>query len=67
MENLLKPLNWITANITEAFGRRYKMWIYNPETNDKDLWVDLVDENGEPLVDEDGDIIDDPDGYFSNY
>jgi len=43
------------------------MWTYNPETNDKDLWVDLVDENGEPLVDEDGDIIDDPDGYFSNY
>lgn len=43
------------------------MWTYNPETNDKDLWVDLDDENGEPLVDEDGEIIDDPDGYFSNY
>lgn len=47
--------------------RRCKMWTYNPETNDKDLWVDLVDENGEPLVDEDGEIIDDPDGYFSDY
>ena len=43
------------------------MWVYNPETNDKDLWVDLVDADGEPLVDEDGEIIDDPDGYFSNY
>ena len=43
------------------------MWTYNQETNDKDLWVDLVDQDGEPLVDEDGEIIDDPDGYFSNY
>ena len=43
------------------------MWTYNPETNDKDLWVDLVDKDREPLVDEDGDVIDDPDGYFSDY
>lgn len=44
-----------------------KMYIYNTETNEKDLWVDVVTEDGEPLEDEDGDVVDDPDGYFSEY
>ena len=56
---------WKVVTILEVL--KEFMLEYNPETNDKDLWVDLVDQDGEPLVDEDGDIIDDPDCYFSDY